>query len=175
MWIWCLVQTHVYTGKQSRATASEKWLQSLFLQQSLLKKSRVTNRTKTGEWNQEGRCYLHCLEKTLFRSSRVVKLSERKLHLFDQKYRNIVKYYSNLKWKLFSNWIYFNGKAEFTLLWKPWFVQDSLMNRKFKRTAFIWNNIIIVFTVTFDQLNSSLLNKSIDLKNLVNMNGMLII
>jgi len=43
MWIWCLVQTHVYTGKQSRATASEKWLQSLFLQQSLLKKSRVTN------------------------------------------------------------------------------------------------------------------------------------
>jgi len=49
------------------------------------------------------------------------------------------------------------------------------MNRKFKRTAFIWNNIIIVFTVTFDQLNSSLLNKSIDLKNLVNMNGMLII
>ncbi len=25
-------------------------------------------------------------------------------------------------------------------LWKPWYmIQDSLMNRKFKRTAFIWN------------------------------------
>ncbi len=42
--------------------------------------------------------------------------------------------------------------------------QDSQMNRKFKRTAFIWNrnlcNIINVFTVTFDQFNASLMNKS---------------
>ncbi len=39
------------------------------------------------------------------------------------------------------------------------------MNRKFKRTAFIWNTnlyIINVFTVTFDQFNASLMNKSIN-------------
>jgi len=40
------------------------------------------------------------------------------------------------------------------------------MNRKFKRTAFIQNrifsNIINVFTVTFVQCNSSLMNRSID-------------
>ncbi len=38
-------------------------------------------------------------------------------------------------------------------LWKPWF-QDPVMNRKFKRTVYVWNinlcNIINVFTVTFD-------------------------
>ncbi len=42
----------------------------------------------------------------------------------------------------------------------------SLINRKFKITVFIWNlfemicNIINVFTITFEQLNASLLNKS---------------
>ncbi len=41
-------------------------------------------------------------------------------------------------------------------LWKLWF-QDSLMNWKFRRTAFVWNinifSIINVLTVTFDQFN----------------------
>ncbi len=42
------------------------------------------------------------------------------------------------------------------------FLKDSLMNIKYKITAFIWNSKIInVFTVTFDQFNASLLNKSI--------------
>ncbi len=44
------------------------------------------------------------------------------------------------------------------------FFKDSLMNRKFKRTAFIWNNCFVTlqhFNVTFDQFNTSLLNKSI--------------
>ncbi len=40
------------------------------------------------------------------------------------------------------------------------------MNRKFKRTVFICNrnlcNIINVFKVTYDQLNASFLNKSIN-------------
>ncbi len=44
------------------------------------------------------------------------------------------------------------------------FFQDSQINRKFKRTAFIRNiifcNIINVCTVTFDQFNAYLLNKS---------------
>ncbi len=44
--------------------------------------------------------------------------------------------------------------------------QDSLMNRKFKRTVFfeieIVCNIVNVFTITFNQLNASLLNKSIN-------------
>ncbi len=35
--------------------------------------------------------------------------------------------------------------------------QYPLMNKKFKRTAFISNNVK-VFTVTFDQVNASLLN-----------------
>ncbi len=36
---------------------------------------------------------------------------------------------------------------------------DSLTNRMFKRTAFIWNgDIADVLTVAFDQLNASLLN-----------------
>ncbi len=39
------------------------------------------------------------------------------------------------------------------------FVQVSLINRKSSRTAFIRNGI--VFTVTFDQFNASLQNKSI--------------
>ncbi len=41
--------------------------------------------------------------------------------------------------------------------------QDSQINRKLKRTAFICNicNIINVFTVTFDSFNASLMNKSI--------------
>lgn len=42
---------------------------------------------------------------------------------------------------------------------------DSLRNRKFKRTALIWNkncNIINDFTVTFDKFNVSLLNKMIN-------------
>ncbi len=48
------------------------------------------------------------------------------------------------------------------------YVQDSSMNRKFKRTAFICNsnllNIICnihVFTVTFDHINTFLLNASV--------------
>ncbi len=46
--------------------------------------------------------------------------------------------------------------------------QDSQMNRKFKRTAFIWIFCIIIniVTVTFDQFNASLMNKSI--KTLLN-------
>ncbi len=44
-------------------------------------------------------------------------------------------------------------------------VSFVLMNRKFKRTASILNRnlckIINVFTLTFDQLNASLLNKRI--------------
>ncbi len=43
---------------------------------------------------------------------------------------------------------------------------DSVMNRKFKRTAFIWIifcNNIKVFTVTFEYFNASLLSKSIHL------------
>jgi len=43
--------------------------------------------------------------------------------------------------------------------------QDSLMNRMFKRTTFIWNIIFCyirhVLTVTFDQFNATLQNKSI--------------
>ncbi len=46
------------------------------------------------------------------------------------------------------------------------YFQDSLMNIKFKRTAFIWNkilcNIINVFTDTFDQFYVCSLNKSFD-------------
>ncbi len=45
------------------------------------------------------------------------------------------------------------------------FLYSSLINRNFKRRSFIWNrifcNIIHVFTVTFDQVNVSLMNKSI--------------
>ncbi len=45
-------------------------------------------------------------------------------------------------------------------------LQDSLMNRKFKGTAFVWNiyifNIINVFAVNFDQFNVLLLNKIIN-------------
>ncbi len=44
------------------------------------------------------------------------------------------------------------------------FLLDSLMNGKFKRTAFISNGnlyIINVYTVTFDQFSASLLNRSI--------------
>ncbi len=44
--------------------------------------------------------------------------------------------------------------------------QDSLMNRKFKRTALIWIEIfcevIIVFHVIFDQFNASLMKESIN-------------
>jgi len=37
--------------------------------------------------------------------------------------------------------------------------QDSLVNRKFRRSAFIvFYNIINIFTVTFDQFNVSLPN-----------------
>jgi len=32
---------------------------------------------------------------------------------------------------------------------------DSMMNRKFKRTAFIWNRNLLKRNVTFDQLNAS--------------------
>ncbi len=49
---------------------------------------------------------------------------------------------------------------------KKIFFQDSLMNRKF-RTEFTWNRILFykyyiihAFTVTFDQLNVTLLNKT---------------
>ncbi len=55
----------------------------------------------------------------------------------------------------------------FIFLLKPWctfIFQDSLMNRKFKRPHLfeieIFCNIIDVFTVTFDQFEASLLNKS---------------
>ncbi len=43
------------------------------------------------------------------------------------------------------------------------FFQDSLMNRKFNRTAFIGNRNLcnIVFTVIYDQLIAALLNESI--------------
>jgi len=45
---------------------------------------------------------------------------------------------------------------------------DSLINRKCKRTVFIWNrlfrNITNVFTVTLGQFNESLLNKLISLE-----------
>ncbi len=40
------------------------------------------------------------------------------------------------------------------------------MNRKFRRTAFIFCNIINVFIITFDQFKASLLNKSINFYNL---------
>ncbi len=49
------------------------------------------------------------------------------------------------------------------ILWKPWYVLMLWSTVKFKITALIWNrncNIIIVFTVTFDQHNISWLNKS---------------
>ncbi len=45
------------------------------------------------------------------------------------------------------------------------FFSQSSLNRKFKRTAFkieIFCNIINVFTVTFDQFDASLLNKTIN-------------
>ncbi len=46
------------------------------------------------------------------------------------------------------------------------FIQDSQMNRKSKRTAFIWNrhifNIINVFNITFDQFNAAVMNKTIN-------------
>ncbi len=46
------------------------------------------------------------------------------------------------------------------------FFHVSLMNRKFRRTAFIWNrnlcNIRNVYIITFDQFKASLLNKSIN-------------
>ncbi len=47
------------------------------------------------------------------------------------------------------------------------FFQVSLMNRKFRRTAFIWNRNLcnIVFIITFDQFKASLLNKSINFYN----------
>jgi len=67
--------------------------------------------------------------------------------------RNIYDYY-------YQCWTQF---CCFRFLWKPsYFLFDSLIYRKFKRTAFIWNSDIIkVFTVTFDQINASSLNKSI--------------
>jgi len=51
------------------------------------------------------------------------------------------------------------------------FFHDSLLIRKFKRTAFIWKiflvhvnfTVVKVFTFTFDQLNVSFLNKSMNL------------
>ncbi len=52
-------------------------------------------------------------------------------------------------------------------LWKLYILfQDSLMNKKLKRTVFIWNrlyfcNIINVFIATFDKFNASLVNKNI--------------
>jgi len=53
----------------------------------------------------------------------------------------------------------------FIFLYKPWHI---LLSRilKLKRAAFVWNstfcNIIITFTLTFDQFNMSLLNRSIN-------------
>ncbi len=68
--------------------------------------------------------------------------------------RNIYDYYQC--WKQLCCTIF---------LWKlmHFIFQDSQMNRKFKRTAFICNicNIINVFNDTFDQFNVSLMNKSI--------------
>jgi len=42
--------------------------------------------------------------------------------------------------------------------------QDSLMNRKFKRTTSIWIfcNIMNVFTIIFEKCNASFVNKSIN-------------
>ncbi len=52
---------------------------------------------------------------------------------------------------------YFCGNCD------AFYFQDLHMNRKFKRTSFIWNriifcNIINVFTVTFDQIIAVLAN-----------------
>ncbi len=49
------------------------------------------------------------------------------------------------------------------------FLQDSLMNSKLKRTAFIWNRYILytnAFCFNFDQFNASLLNNSIHSNNI---------
>ncbi len=56
--------------------------------------------------------------------------------------------------------------------WKPWYIyfffQDFLINRKFKRTAFIWNRSLLYYykslykSVTFGQFKASLLNKMIN-------------
>ncbi len=61
------------------------------------------------------------------------------------------------------------------ILWEPTvilFFQDSLMNRKFKRTAFIWNwnicNIINVCTVTSDQFIVSSLDKALNVFESIN-------
>jgi len=58
-------------------------------------------------------------------------------------------------------------KTVVLFVWKYICFQDFLLNRKFKRTAFIigknvFFNCINVCTVTFDQFNASLLNKSIN-------------
>ncbi len=50
-----------------------------------------------------------------------------------------------------------------------YYSNKTMMNRKFRRTEFIWNtyfsNIINVFIITFDQFKASLLKKSIDFYN----------
>ncbi len=65
------------------------------------------------------------------------------------------KYYCNLKLYTVN---FFCGKCDV--------LHDSLMNRKSRRTAFIeikiFCNIIIVFSVTFELCNASLLNKIIN-------------
>jgi len=60
-------------------------------------------------------------------------------------------------------------KAAFVIfLWKPWFIiyHECVLNRKFQRTVLICNqklffNIVKVFTVTLNQFNEPLLNRSI--------------
>jgi len=59
-------------------------------------------------------------------------------------------------------------KTEVLLIFKnhDTFLQDSLLDGKFKRTSFvlkkkIYSNFLNVFIVTFDKCNVSLLNKSI--------------
>ncbi len=81
-----------------------------------------------------------------------------RLHLFAKKYTGKIilwKYYCNLKLYTVN---FFCGKCDV--------LHDSLMNRKSRRTAFIeikiFCNIIIVFSVTFELCNASLLNKIIN-------------
>ncbi len=74
-----------------------------------------------------------------------------------------------LIWCLRSNSDYYHVENKFSLFVETViiiFFQDSLMDVKFKRTAVfeteIFCNIINVFTLTFYQLNASLIYKSIN-------------
>jgi len=56
-----------------------------------------------------------------------------------------------------------NSCAAFKVFWKPWFFIKIFDEYEVQKTAFIWNNIFCnilnIFTVTFDQFNTSLMNK----------------